>query len=1658
MAFQYTLPKLPSTGSSVFGGSDPFGTSSATGFSGGAVHHVFQYPTLTTRQLAQIQYNLSHQKHESFLDRVKHGAGFTLDHTLDLLSRGDYASAGFTFHVEDVLNKHGSTLHALESGLHGAVAGIKGHEKHTYADVIAKSQTPFGKWLQSHSKTSFAVGLGLDIALDPTTYIGAGLVGKAAKEGAFAVKFGKDAIAGERAAHSTEASIRSAQQAERSARLAPDLALQAEHSAAKEASRATAQHESNHLRDIISNVGADAAEQAASHRYVQFRFGPTRASSLHIRTPLKLKTTQLQRIEKLTGKAAAGSTIAKIKADFKTKFHAGWDMPIIHAMQRTAVTHGFRMWATRHYHAIDQLLKPFSEKNSEHFLSEEAQTKALAAADKVGTVDAKTGNIVQSELDKHLEMQGFHRGTGELQKASAFIHAYHAATERLMHFNEAAGVQLEEDARYAHTEGRVYVPRRVNPEHELGARFSLPELARTQGIQKYRAAGGRDFEAILKGLADGSIKQGTALTHPSEIVAQMIHESSMAQVTALFKDSVRKTFGTHAKIFDRSLGDNEFAKQIKEHQFELSDLMRQRAANTVEHLTAAAAQEFANTRDGNKAIRVAEGNKIKAAQAEIDRSAPLGKSVERVTPEARAQIKAKSPERTMLAKQNRDLTKQLTASKKPPTSAELMVMQSDQRAYIEKIKEQLYNVEHTKETKGYGLEPSTESAIHAEDLNSTAPSAVAHSWEEGFRNLTEPQGAALEQYLATSEHVSAILDANRGIAIDPMDGGAEAMVHDLDAAFRAFPGSPQDFYAYHGTQFARKGGIPKAGETLDVHTFTSTSTHPEVAKAWAGHADVNHPAFLGGSDTIANGYAAQNLMGAEPFKAVYRIKVKKGTRTIGNLTGFDDGATIDEVILQRGGQFKVRSVSEPDRHGIHRVDVEFVPPKDASQDASQLRRQLKRAEATLDDPEALKRKWKSTNALRGRRQIVRNKMDAMDATARELAPTGRYKDISFYEKHAPGGRGKKGGSSTTFQTEGGTGFLHLGINGKKATVGLVRVLPEYQKQGIGRELYTAAVAYMEHKGMNNLVPSDLQSTEGQAMWASLRKNPPKGWKVAEDGSLVRDGYENLRVARLYKQIKDSQRTIDTLPPAKEVRMEHAQRLVDIANDPKRIKSEAEMDKRAEILKKSIANLRPKALQAMYKDNPKAFEDDLRHSIALDTKGIGGITHEYTVPGAMAGHLNRVMEAMLSPKKQGEIGRMMSKAMTEWKKMVTVVNPGYHLRNAMSDMWNAYIADMPAWAMPVYMAKAGKMMRAAHNGDRKALDYMLEFETRGAGSGLFAGDIREMKDQLSRKHGPFRKIQGQVIDKSAIRENAGRLAHYMYRTEREGMSHAQAARIIREAHFDYTDLTEFEQRTMKSIVPFYTWTRKNVPYQIKKIVTRPGRVAVYQKVATNAEKASGNDGYNGPLSVALQGKPLAFRIGDTYVNPAIGLQDLYTTNPFTDQGRQGLIGMMNPGAKIALELLQNKSTFTGQPIYGDEARTQTGPGWLSAIFGGDKTVRNYGQGPQAFPAVPWWANYFGGQVPMGSFALSMGNPAAGARAEPTALNLSPKTISYAFGLQTATPNIAYEQMVAKAEADAKFKVYYKWLQDQGRAPLSQYTPGSHNAQRVDQSTYAAYGGR
>lgn len=222
-----------------------------------------------------------------------------------------------------------------------------------------------------------------------------------------------------------------------------------------------------------------------------------------------------------------------------------------------------------------------------------------------------------------------------------------------------------------------------------------------------------------------------------------------------------------------------------------------------------------------------------------------------------------------------------------------------------------------------------------------------------------------------------------------------------------------------------------------------------------------------------------------------------------------------------------------------------------------------------------------------------------------------------------------------------------------------------------------------------------------------------------------------------------------------------------------------------------------------------------------------------------------------------------------------------------------------------------------------------------------------------------------------RDDTIRIAHALHLLENgidnrgwaKGMSlndvFDQVAAQLRKSHPDGTDLTPVEQKVMRRVFPFYSWTRKAIPLVLESMVMHPGRFMAYPKAMYNFGASQGidlesvsdpfPDNQLFPEFLTDQMTGVGFKANDAYYTFSLGQPqaDIFkeffagTTSGMGGPGDlaqgfgQGMVGMLNPGLSAPIEILSGKDLATGAEIRDNaEAIEQTIPGvnTLSSVTG------------------------------------------------------------------------------------------------------------------------------
>jgi len=200
------------------------------------------------------------------------------------------------------------------------------------------------------------------------------------------------------------------------------------------------------------------------------------------------------------------------------------------------------------------------------------------------------------------------------------------------------------------------------------------------------------------------------------------------------------------------------------------------------------------------------------------------------------------------------------------------------------------------------------------------------------------------------------------------------------------------------------------------------------------------------------------------------------------------------------------------------------------------------------------------------------------------------------------------------------------------------------------------------------------------------------------------------------------------------------------------------------------------------------------------------------------------------------------------------------------------------------------------------------------------------------------------------EAMNRISPYIALRE-AGMTPAQAAYRVRQIQFDYGDISPFTAKLGKRIVPFLTWSSKNVPLQISKLMMEPGGKAAQTIRAVSGATRGGPEE---PYTPAWLQEGTALRVGGTDEEAmflrwlGIPIEDLnkfrfFRSRPSAQSLRRGLADL-NPFLQTVLKLYSGKDPFTGRDIKDLYGPTQTVLGedqkmpWLDAIISSSPGAR------------------------------------------------------------------------------------------------------------------------
>jgi hypothetical protein len=234
--------------------------------------------------------------------------------------------------------------------------------------------------------------------------------------------------------------------------------------------------------------------------------------------------------------------------------------------------------------------------------------------------------------------------------------------------------------------------------------------------------------------------------------------------------------------------------------------------------------------------------------------------------------------------------------------------------------------------------------------------------------------------------------------------------------------------------------------------------------------------------------------------------------------------------------------------------------------------------------------------------------------------------------------------------------------------------------------------------------------------------------------------------------------------------------------------------------------------------------------------------------AVANQLTRSYKALTNQEEINKFLKLYDGAQNWWKMWSLGVRPAYHAKNTIGNLWNSYLGGLTnpllygqAGAFQVKMAKNNLSGEIAGYPTKELYDAMM---SRGVfGQGQYGGDIsRTLESQIAGGNkNPFTLatsnpiLQGGFKLGQTVEDNA-RIALFIDQLNK-GASFDKAGNHVRKYLFDYGDVNPFEKDVLKRLMPFYTWSRKNIPLQLEALATQPDKINKINLAINNIQQAN-----------------------------------------------------------------------------------------------------------------------------------------------------------------------------------------------------------------------------
>jgi hypothetical protein len=247
---------------------------------------------------------------------------------------------------------------------------------------------------------------------------------------------------------------------------------------------------------------------------------------------------------------------------------------------------------------------------------------------------------------------------------------------------------------------------------------------------------------------------------------------------------------------------------------------------------------------------------------------------------------------------------------------------------------------------------------------------------------------------------------------------------------------------------------------------------------------------------------------------------------------------------------------------------------------------------------------------------------------------------------------------------------------------------------------------------------------------------------------------------------------------------------------------------------------------------------------------------------------------------------------------------------------------------------------------------------------------------------FNKVTGFNAEMNNAMDNFSRMAMFQHAENSVNfvskIGAKTPAEAVRLALFDYMDLSPNEQNVIKRVIPFYTFMKKNLAFQMKNITNNPVKYTNLRKFINSTWDAAGIEKEDAkPYERNNMWIPIPGMTKDgkyTVLKTNLPMADF---GEFLDNPLKKTVGAISPIAKMPFELATNKQIFSDMPI--SDFDGQKGNMFKSDFFDGISRKNEYALSQTgldvplrtAYAPFAAGAKFFGGDKSFASSAQAVG---------------------------------------------------------------------------------------